>query len=180
MTRDCGECAICCRLIGVAALDKPAGVWCQHARPGLGCGIHGSHPAVCQAYRCGWLTLPDLPDSWRPDRCGFMLRSEAGGLRLVVEVEPERPDAWRAQPFYGQIKDWSALVRHSERHVVVAIGGRLTAVFPETELDLGPSAAGDVLVVGYQIEGLMRRPAARLTRANGEVIEVAGEASMTL
>ena len=180
MTKACGECAICCRLIGVAALAKPAGVWCPHATPGLGCGIHGSHPAACQAYRCGWLTMPDLPDSWRPDRCGFMLRSEARGLRLVVEVEPERPDAWRAQPFYGQIREWSALVRHSERHVVVAVAGALTAVFPETELALGRSEPGDILAVGYAVEGLMRRPVARLTRADGEVIEVAGEAALSL
>ena len=28
--RECGTCTLCCKLIAVAALGKPPGVWCTH------------------------------------------------------------------------------------------------------------------------------------------------------
>ena len=70
----CGTCSMCCKLPSIAELEKPAGVWCQHVLKGKGCGIYEARPEVCRAFRCSWLRDPDSPDSWRPDRCGFMLR----------------------------------------------------------------------------------------------------------
>ncbi len=34
MDRECGTCTLCCKVMGIHALDKPRGVWCDHAMPG--------------------------------------------------------------------------------------------------------------------------------------------------
>ncbi|HPF46181.1 MAG TPA: hypothetical protein PK690_04890 [Emcibacteraceae bacterium] len=38
-----------------------------------GCSIYNSRPNVCQKWFCAWRNLPDLDDSWRPDKMGVLL-----------------------------------------------------------------------------------------------------------
>src|SRR5262245_12210699 len=53
--RACGQCSLCCKLLHVKELDKPANRWCQHCRPGKGgCSIWGATPEICKSYFCGW------------------------------------------------------------------------------------------------------------------------------
>ena len=40
MTRHCGGCTLCCKLIPVEELNKPAGARCKHVRTGKGCSIY--------------------------------------------------------------------------------------------------------------------------------------------
>jgi hypothetical protein len=40
MTRSCGSCTLCCKLMPVLlddGEDKPAGEWCKHCTKGVGC-----------------------------------------------------------------------------------------------------------------------------------------------
>lgn len=82
--RDCGDCKVCCKLLGVEALDppKPPGQWCTHCRPKdgtKGCAIYDHRPKQCADYLCLWRQQsPDgeyqLPDELRPDRCKVMIQ----------------------------------------------------------------------------------------------------------
>lgn len=77
--RECGECSVCCRTVGVPELEKPPGRACEHLSSG-GCGVYGERPDGCRAYACSWkLGLAELED--RPDR--------AGGLLEWHELDPE-------------------------------------------------------------------------------------------
>ena len=33
-TRTCAGCSLCCKLLSVAAFEKPINTWCKRARPG--------------------------------------------------------------------------------------------------------------------------------------------------
>ena len=43
--RDCGSCSLCCKILGIAALDKPVGQWCPNCVQGQGCAIYADRLA---------------------------------------------------------------------------------------------------------------------------------------
>ena len=77
--RDCGDCVACCVQPAIEEADfhKPIGATCQHCT-GNGCGIYESRPLVCRAYHCGWRSMPNLDESWRPDLSGVMISWDIG------------------------------------------------------------------------------------------------------
>ena len=68
--KTCGECSLCCTLIEVRALSKPAGAQCPH-RAKVGCSLYGTPKMLdcCQVYSCMWLLLDRMPEALRPDYC---------------------------------------------------------------------------------------------------------------
>lgn len=172
--KSCGACNLCCKVLAIAPLEKPAGQWCAHAVMGKGCAIHGQHPEVCQVFQCGWLTYEALGEEWRPSKCGFVLRPLHGGRRISVNVDPAKPDAWRRAPYLAQLKAWSQGMWAGTQHVVIQVGDRTIAMFPEEELVIEGCDADDMLAVTYAQVGGFRRPMARVTRKDGTVVEVSG------
>ena len=65
--RQCGSCTLCCKLLAVPAIEKPAGKWCQYCERSKGCGIYDVRPAGCRTFNCMWLQGAWL-DSDRPDQ----------------------------------------------------------------------------------------------------------------
>ncbi len=47
--KNCGECGLCCKLMGVSGLDKPAGKWCRQFSKTSGCAIYETRPDDCRA-----------------------------------------------------------------------------------------------------------------------------------
>ena len=95
----CGSCTMCCKLLGIPELEKPATVWCTHCDIGKGCRIYDDRPADCQTYTCVWRSFKEdgypVPDELRPDRCGAIVDAAADGSGHYVRVDPMKPDAWR-------------------------------------------------------------------------------------
>jgi hypothetical protein len=71
MTRECGECNVCCTAMRVKELDKPAGVRCVHQTES-GCGNYENRPSVCRAWYCMWVRDDGrvFDEAQRPDRIG--------------------------------------------------------------------------------------------------------------
>jgi hypothetical protein len=90
--KSCGDCGLCCKLMGVTALEKPAGKWCRHFSKSAGCAT-----------------------------AGFVLHSEMGGARLVVECDPARPHDWRREPYQTTLRRWAAA---EGQEVLVFAGSR--------------------------------------------------------
>ena len=67
----CGSCQVCCELVEVEDLNKPAHTRCNHQCES-GCNIYPTRPEGCKLYACSYLegTLND--ESMRPDRCGVL------------------------------------------------------------------------------------------------------------
>lgn len=161
----CGDCTLCCKVYDNPDLGKKAGQTCQHTRPEIGCGVWGLHPQMCQDFKCLWLKHEDLNALWRPDVCGFVLRVEPNGTTLAIDIDPDRPDAWRLAPYYAQIKAWSEVMPRGEGLVLVYAQDRLHVITPMEELVLKAPKRGDVLETGMETSLFGLRPYARVVPA---------------
>lgn len=146
--KSCGDCGLCCKLMGIEALGKPPGPWCGHFSRGQGCRIYADRPAECRTFECEWLRAEGLPDEWRPDRAKLILVVENDGKRLSVIVDPAQPDAWRREPYFGRIKRMARRALDGYQ-LIVCIGDRRIVVFPDQEADLGVCGPDVKIVSGY-------------------------------
>ena len=106
--RACGTCTLCCKVYDVPALDKPAGQWCGHCKPGRGCGIHLTRPDHCRSFHCLWMTETWLGPEWKPERSKIVLSIDPATRFLFAQIDPGHAAAWRRDPYYGQLKRWAA------------------------------------------------------------------------
>ena len=155
--RPCGDCSLCCKLLPIQELQKDANVWCRHIAKGAGCSIHAERPDVCRQFQCIWTYAAPLDESWRPDRCNFVMRPGLAN-EMVIETDPAHLDAWRREPFYGQIKAWSKRREPPHYMIIVRERGRLLIVFPEGEIDLGPEQVGASIESGYVLRNGQLKP----------------------
>lgn len=112
MTRQCGDCQLCCKLLPVKSLDKEAGHKCKHQRHHKGCAVYARLATVspeCRLWNCRWLTEDDTADLRRPDRSHYVIdlvpdfvtlrdeeTGEANHIQVVqIWVDPDYPDAHR-------------------------------------------------------------------------------------
>lgn len=151
--RACGSCTLCCKVFDVPSLEKPAGTWCRHCKPGRGCGIHETRPTHCRSFHCLWMTQAWLGPEWKPDRAKMVLTVDPATQFLFVQVDPGVPNAWKAAPFYANLKQWAAGAAARGRHVVVFLNKSATVVLPDRDVPLGPLGPGDRIVASGSAGG---------------------------
>lgn len=124
--RHCGDCGLCCKLLAVEELHKPARQWCPAFKAGRGCSIHGRHPVECRSFHCLWRLQAALGDAWQPSRARFVLYFTGDGDRLVIDVDPGFPAAWQARPYADTIRSWADDGRGRGLRVTVKVGAEIT------------------------------------------------------
>lgn len=85
MDKECGDCTVCCSVLEIEELNKPARVDCSNLC-GKGCSIYSTRPPVCRSFKCVW-KVSNWPDKFRPDRCGFMVYGDNEAKLRIVEFE---------------------------------------------------------------------------------------------
>lgn len=157
--RACGDCSLCCKVYEFLEVPTSAGEWCRHFAPGLRCTIHETRPNQCRRYQCAW-TLNDFIDEvWKPTVSGFVmdiLESE-----VVVFNDPDRPGAWKREPYYSRLKAISSRSQRPFVQVTVLDQGKIFVVFPESDVEVGPIRRGCAIDSGYDFDGGNRVPYAR-------------------
>lgn len=109
--RRCGGCTLCCKLMPVQELEKPANAVCKFQRSGKGCTVHKqrAQPSSCAIWACGWLTNDDADELMRPDRSRYVIDpspdfveavdNESGKVTRIEVVQiwcdPAHPNAHR-------------------------------------------------------------------------------------
>ena len=162
--RDCGECTLCCKVLGIAALDKPLGRWCPHCALGKGCTVYETRPEECRTFDCLWLQRETLGPEWRPDRAKFVLCATPDNSTLIVQVDPGAPDAWRRAPYLAVLRQWSKAANEARRQLIVMVGTRATVVLPDRDVPLGTVGPGDHIVSRLVTEGGHSRVEPRVVR----------------
>jgi len=148
MTNHCGTCTACCKVFAIPErLNKPANKWCQHCRTGFGCGIYESRPGECRTFICGYLSIPALPEEWKPAASRLVIDTQTAEGTMFVYVDEARPDAWQRQPYYGALQGFARGALANRGRVVVRVGARSIVILPDGAVDLGPLAADEVIVV---------------------------------
>jgi len=140
MSRQCGGCKVCCRVLAVPGLDKQKGHHCHHEST-AGCAIYKKgRPPECLTFKCLWLRddeslIARLPD--RPDKTGVMLvgpvKSEftkRTGIPVIFAYENNLGDFERYQ---GD----KLIKRINKKHLVLLIRG-------EARVFLGPAPLVEV------------------------------------
>jgi uncharacterized protein len=95
--RTCGECTLCCKLMGVPELKKAPASWCGDCDQGKGCTVYDTRPPSCRNFQCFWLMDENFPDEFRPDRIGALASFNDTPDSAVLHVDPARPKALRSK-----------------------------------------------------------------------------------
>ena len=146
--RECGACALCCKVLTIAALHKPRNVWCGNCKPGKGCGIHSTRPDECRDFFCVWMADGGFGPEWRPDRAKFMMAIEQTGSQIIIHCDPSAPGAWRNEPYYSTINAW-ARMQGTRREVLVKTGKKMVFVAPAGEFEIAEPGEGEQIVLTY-------------------------------
>jgi hypothetical protein len=146
--RICGSCMMCCTVMQVDELNKPAGVTCSHAVVGQGCTIRDQRPQACRRFFCGWRLDPNIDSLWKPDIAGFLLTISLRYGAMLVMVDPARPLAWKVQPYYGRLKEWSGRAFNEDKRIVAIVaGGEATVLLPDRDVPIGVLGPDDEIVL---------------------------------
>ena len=107
--RACGACLLCCKVLPVRDIEKPANKWCRHAQIGAGCKIYANLPTSCRVWSCLWVLDKTMPEELQPSRSHVIFDhmtdvvaavDEQGRMerRRVIQlwVDPSHPAAHRA------------------------------------------------------------------------------------
>ncbi|HJR55253.1 MAG TPA: hypothetical protein VJ798_01645 [Rhizomicrobium sp.] len=146
-SRECGTCTLCCKVMGIHALDKPRGVWCSHAMPGQGCAIYETRPEECRKFACVWLADENLGPEWKPEKCKMVLVSEEARKRTMVYVDASMPDAWKRSPYLERLTALMHAGLPLGRLVFIDVGGKVSLMLPDRMEDLGRLGLQDEVVL---------------------------------
>jgi hypothetical protein len=145
--RSCGTCGLCCKVYSVQELSKPAGRWCINSVRGGGCSIHATRPHVCRAFFCSWLIDPNLGPEWKPEVSRFVLTADPAYQALVASVDPGMPLAWKREPYYTRLKQFSQVFFRLNNKVLVNLRGHITVILPDREVPIGVITPGEEIAL---------------------------------
>jgi hypothetical protein len=148
--RSCGTCSLCCKVLPIQELGKPAGKWCIHCAPGSGCSQHADRPQACRRFFCSWRLDPNLGPEWKPEVSRFVLWTDPLHQALVVMVDPGMPLAWKREPYYARLKQLSELSFRQDRKVLVNLRGNITVILPDREVPIGVLDPGAEIVISRE------------------------------
>lgn len=94
--KECGGCTLCCYFMAITEFDSPEYSYCKNCVPNVGCAIWKDRPNVCRNTDCVWLKEEQIPDIFRPDRCGVMFELPSQSSVYVGHVDPDNPEVWNS------------------------------------------------------------------------------------
>jgi hypothetical protein len=138
-TRECGTCSLCCKVLDVPAVYKPAGKWCKHCEPGKGCATYKLRPKACRDFNCLWLSSDTFGPEWKPEVSKFVMSIDEKANCLMIHPDQKLPGAWTAEPYYSFIKRMSESFLARDQVILVDDGSNILLVLPDQDVKIGPS-----------------------------------------
>jgi hypothetical protein len=99
----CGACSMCCQVLEIVELQKPAGLTCKECVNGGGCQVYTTRPKVCREYECLWKGDRSMGQQLRPDRIATILMEDPDSDEYQAVCDPKRPLAWRAPLVFSHL-----------------------------------------------------------------------------
>jgi hypothetical protein len=133
--RQCGDCSLCCKVLGIPELEKPKDRWCPNFVASVGCRIYADRPPSCRSFICRWLTDPAMGPEWKPNVCKMVIDSRP--KLFVAHVDPAVSQPWRAEPYLSVLRRLSVQGLTKGVIVMVIERRRTIVILPDCEVDLG-------------------------------------------
>ena len=134
--RQCGACALCCKLYEIPALQKAQGAWCQHCSTHKACDVYDVRPEVCERFECLWKE-GYLPDEFYPARAHFAITYTKNGKGLQVHVDPDYEGA-ASRRWVRRYFDL-VLEQHPEIPILIVRGNHRTRYINSRTVTLTPT-----------------------------------------
>jgi hypothetical protein len=128
--KECGDCSLCCKLIEVPPLEKPANQWCQHCTK-RSCAIYEKRPTICHSFDCLWKVSHVLGDELQPSKCKVVFEVFHPERIVLAMVDPDRPRAWGT----GEPLKLIQRMVHDGYAVWVTIGPNRHLLLPEGDTE---------------------------------------------
>lgn len=108
--RRCGACTLCCKLLPVHDIQKPANQVCKFQRSAKGCTVYRQRgfPTSCALWNCLWLGDDDAADLPRPDHAHYVIDVSPDYIEIIMSsgevmrvdvvqiwVDPKHPHAYQ-------------------------------------------------------------------------------------
>lgn len=142
--RSCDGCTMCCKVLSIDELNKPADQWCQHCQVGQGCTIYAERPDECRSFNCMWLLDANIPEELAPRNSRLVLAQTRGAI--FVHADRSRSGAWRKEPFHALFRHWAAMMAPRGSRLFVREGAELFVILPDRDKALGEVPPGWVMV----------------------------------
>ena len=140
---------MCCRVLEIQVLDKPAGVLCRH-NTGTGCGIYPERPEICARWHCLWRRVEVLPDALRPDRSGVIFsletRAPVADAPDAVCIVGRAVNGAQAFDRWDVVEAFAMFVREGSLPVWKASDGDAVLVDPDPVMSQASGVEKDVMV----------------------------------
>lgn len=100
---DCGSCTLCCELLPIPEIKKPASVLCSNCTINKGCNIYNNRPKSCKNFDCLYLQSDDMDISLRPNECGVMFEKVTTKIYFGTESS-KNAGSWKDLNVFNYIK----------------------------------------------------------------------------
>jgi hypothetical protein len=138
--RQCGDCTLCCKLVPVKEIDKPANTRCKHQRQIKGCLVYHTNkmPFSCHIWNCRWLVNDDTHNLARPDRSHFVIDimpdfviALDGDKKIQIQVvqiwcDANYRDAWKTPSMHDYMmrrgaEGIASMIRYDSYDAIIVI-----------------------------------------------------------
>ena len=141
MTLGCGACNLCCRLLAVPDIHKPARMLCWWTNIHGGCSRQHEKPQTfdpnhelmaCAQFECLWLASQAhedeskrMPRHLRPDQSHIVMgpQDRHDDTLIYIQVDPDHPTAWKEPEIQHHLQ--GIIARGGRVEVIVGEGQRL-------------------------------------------------------
>lgn len=129
--KTCGNCDVCCNILEVRELNKPAFCNCKDRADHGGCGVYDTRPSICRDWSCAYiLNLIPGGEEIRPNNLGLMFYPVTAenndlGLSMLMgqEVWPDALLSSDAQKVLSLLsKHVLTLIRHYKKEEFTYVG----------------------------------------------------------
>ena len=92
---------------------------------------------------------PRFGPEWKPDRSRIVINVNRQGNGLEFQCDPGFPEAWRKEPYHGEIRRLAADAIKNDGIIVVRAGRKAIVVSADGEFPLGELGEGDEVALDY-------------------------------